>query len=211
MIKYLIWDFNGTIVNDVDICVDLINNLLKKKGKPPLSKQQYQNVFTFPVIEYYKKAGLIDNDEEFKEVAHEWMNSYYALEHQVSPFANVNSIMQRVQELGIKQGIISASAQDQLERMLEATNLKPYLSDVLGINDIYATSKVHIGQAFIERCPYQPNEILMVGDTLHDKEVALAMGINYVLCAQGHQSYEVLSVNNNHVIKDLAEIFEYLK
>ena len=44
--------------------------LLKKKGMAPISKEEYKNVFTFPVSEYYKRVGIISNDSEFDEVAH---------------------------------------------------------------------------------------------------------------------------------------------
>lgn len=47
-IKHIIWDWNGTLFDDVDICVDNINWLLKKYNLPEITKEKYREIFTFP-------------------------------------------------------------------------------------------------------------------------------------------------------------------
>ena len=54
----IIWDWNGTLLDDVDIYVDTINVLLAKYKKKPISKEYYKKLFTFPVQNYYSKLGF---------------------------------------------------------------------------------------------------------------------------------------------------------
>lgn len=58
---------------------------------------------------------------------------------------------------------------------------------------------------------YDPEKVLMVGDTLHDLEVANAMGIKCVLVAQGHTSYTRLRDTGAFVFNDLFEFKSYLQ
>ena len=42
MIKYLIWDFNGTILDDLDLSIELLNKILKKQNKPTVKKKVFR-------------------------------------------------------------------------------------------------------------------------------------------------------------------------
>ena len=57
-IKHIIWDWNGSIVDDAWLFVDLMNVVLKKRGLPKISIADYQETFCFPLEDYYKKLGF---------------------------------------------------------------------------------------------------------------------------------------------------------
>ncbi len=50
--KVIIWDWNGTLLNDTDICVSCMNRVLKKRGLELLDVQRYREIFNFPVKIY---------------------------------------------------------------------------------------------------------------------------------------------------------------
>lgn len=208
--KYVLWDFNGTIVNDVDICLSIINELLKEEGKDTITLEKYRSIFTFPVIEYYKRVGIISCDEEFEEYAHKWMNRYYELEKDSTLFEDIVPTLTKIKEMGIQQGVLSASRIDQLTRMLKQFKVESYMQDILGISDIYAASKVHIGKEFIKNTHLNPSDFVMLGDTLHDYEVAREMGIDCILIAQGHQSFEVLKSSGAMVVERAQDVVSLL-
>ena len=208
MIQYVLWDFNGTLINDVDACLLNMNNLLRKYNKPIITLKTYREVFTFPVIEYYKNVGIIESDEEFEPIAHEWMNGYYKMEKDLKIFDDTIENLEKVHKLGIKQGVLSASSTKQLRRLLDKFELAKYMDHILGLDDIYAKGKIEIGLEFIQQHRLSPDEIVLIGDTLHDYEVATKMGIKSILFAGGHQSYKVLSQTNCLVVEKIKDIFE---
>ena len=67
--KYIVFDFNGTIIDDVDLCLNLLNEMLEVEDLPLVSLEKYKNIFTFPIIEYYKKAGFTFQKHSFKELS----------------------------------------------------------------------------------------------------------------------------------------------
>lgn len=66
MIKHIIWDWNGTLLDDVGLSLEAINIVLARYNLPPLRKERYLEIFTFPVIEYYRELGF--NFEDRKSV-----------------------------------------------------------------------------------------------------------------------------------------------
>jgi len=46
----VVWDWNGTLVDDAFIFVDIMNGYLSEFSLPPISLSDYKNNFCFPVI-----------------------------------------------------------------------------------------------------------------------------------------------------------------
>ncbi len=57
-VKQLIWDWNGTLLDDVRMCVNVMNVLLDKYALPELTCEKYKQVFDFPVKDYYANLGF---------------------------------------------------------------------------------------------------------------------------------------------------------
>ena len=53
----IIWDWNGTLLNDIELCVLTINELLERRNLTLLSVEDYREVFSFPVKNYYQKTN----------------------------------------------------------------------------------------------------------------------------------------------------------
>ena len=66
--EHIIWDFNGTLLDDVWTGIVSVNKLLEDRGLPKIaSVEDYRRVFRFPIIEYYRSLGF-DFDKEPYEV-----------------------------------------------------------------------------------------------------------------------------------------------
>ena len=100
--------------------------------------------------------------------------------------------------------MLSASSLEPLKQQLKELEIEEYFDEVLGIDNIYAGSKVDIGLKWIK--DKDPNECLMIGDSLHDKEVADAMNVRCVLVAKGHQAKDILIQECANVVDDIREI-----
>ena len=74
---HILWDWNGTLLDDMWLCVDVINVLLKKYNKPVLSLIDYQKHFDFPVKDYYERIGFDFKQTPFEIVGTEFINGYY--------------------------------------------------------------------------------------------------------------------------------------
>ena len=94
--------------------------------------------------------------------------------------------------------------------ILDHYNLTKYFDNVIGLDNIYAGSKTHLGLSLVEQLNLPKKQILFIGDTLHDAEVAEAMGVHSILIANGHQVKEKLMGNNRFILNDLLSLKIYL-
>ena len=75
----VLWDWNGTLLDDVALCVDALNRLLRIYHYPQqYSLAQYREIFGFPIEDYYIRAGFDFSKNSYKELADDYMQDYLA-------------------------------------------------------------------------------------------------------------------------------------
>lgn len=209
--KHIIWDWNGTLLNDVDFCRRIINRILVDNSLPELSLEKYRQIFTFPVQNYYEAAGLDFSKTSFEVLGKDFIDEYEEKKRSCSLFENVVDVLSLIHKKGIGQSVLSAYLHDNLVNILNHYNLSKYFDNVIGLDNIYAGSKTHLGLTLVEQLNLPKDEILFIGDTLHDAEVAEAMGVNCILIASGHQVKEKLILNHNMVLENMNQLQNFLE
>lgn len=204
MIKQVLWDWNGTLLDDVQYAMDVRNRCFPAFGLPGIHDvDAYRRQFTFPIRIYYQRAGV--TDENFDQVAHAWMDEYMRGLDQAPLHPDAVETLERFERTGLRQVVLSATKRDMLEEHIGLFPIRHFFAEVLGLGDIYAVSKEQVGRDYLQHCGILPSETVMLGDTLHDAEVARAIGANCILIARGHQSRTTLETSGFPVVDSLAQ------
>ena len=204
--QYLIWDWNGTLFNDSWLCVEILNELMTRRNRPPVSMETYQAHFGFPVIDYYRSIGLFAANESFENVASEFMAEYERRRLECKLQAGAIEALNYFSKLGRQQFILSAYKHDSLEEIVAHYEVGHYFEGLSGLADHYAKSKLESGLRMMSDLKIAPAKALLIGDTLHDHEVATAIGVNCILIPSGHQSVERLKASGAHVALSLFDM-----
>ena len=206
------WDWNGTLLDDMQVCLDIMDRILARRGVAPIGTlERYRAIFTFPVKDYYALAGLDLAGENFLDLAEEYMSDYRAHEKDCPLVPGARETLMALNAMGVGQILASASRQDDLERQVKAHGLDGAFSAVLGMSDDLGGGKAGLAAGYMRREGIDPEEALFVGDTVHDFEVAQSIGCRCVLIAGGHQSVERLAATGAAVLDSLAELPDFLK
>lgn len=206
--KTIIWDFNGTIVDDTHLCLEIENKMLADRNmKGGYTLEEYRNLFCFPVIDYYRLLGYTFEKESYEDLSVVFNDLYNQGFPNLKLVPGVKEKLEEACEKGYQNVILSATRQSSLELEVQILGIENYFSELIGINDDLAFSKLEHAQKWFLQADIHPEECIYIGDTLHDLECANALGIaNCKLVACGHQSYEVLKRNWNQVYHDLSEV-----
>ena len=198
---HIIWDFNGTIYDDVDACIKSANHLLGAYDLPLItSLEQYRSLFGFPIQDYYARMGFDFEKVPYAVLAPEWMGYYFTYSKDSTVYADIPKVMDALHEREVEQWILSATEVNMLRGQLAGLGILSRFDGILGLDNIHAHSKKEIGVAWKNANPDVC--ALMIGDTDHDAEVANAMGIDCVLVAAGHQNREKLETCNCIAVVD---------
>lgn len=184
--KYIFWDFNGTILDDARLCYDILIEMLKEEERPLVTFDEYLMIFTFPVEAYYDKVYDLKKTP-FKVLAHRFIERYQPRSLDLSLHEGVIETINACEKLGYQNVLLSASEIKNLHEQLKHYQIDHLFQTVLGTSDVYANSKVKVAEKFIFENKIDPKDIVMIGDTLHDAEVAHTLGCRIILFTQGHQ------------------------
>mgnify|MGYP006279517707 CR=1 FL=1 len=203
---HLLWDWNGTLLDDLVLCLKVINQMLETRRLPALSKAEYRTVFGFPVIEYYRKVGFNFDLEPWEEVSTEFITAYESGRPDCPLMPETRNTLEALRGIGYTQSILSASKAEYLERAVGDYRLEAFFLGWAGLENHHAESKVEVGKKHLQHLALDQQSTLMIGDTLHDAEVAAALGVDCWLVSSGHQSRERLETSGKPVLKSLGEI-----
>lgn len=202
----IIWDWNGTLLNDTGLAVQTMNQMLERRGLPMLSVDGYKSVFTFPVSDYYQKIGFDFQTEPFEIPALEFIDCYNSQVNECSLHRDALRVLNYFRSIDVKQYILSAMEQVVLDDCLKHYQINDFFEHVSGLDNFYAASKIDNGHRLIAELKLDVKDLVLIGDTVHDFEVATELGCQCVLIADGHQSKEVLQATGVLVIDSISQL-----
>ncbi len=203
---YIIWDWNGTLLDDVGAAVNALNRMLAARRRTPITREFYRANFGFPVRPFYAKAGFDLAHEDWDSICVEYHEAVAAEKEQyLRPDARAALTLAR--SSGIGQSILSALREDLLHRDVAAAGIVPLFDAIYGVDNLDGATKLSRGYDLIRKLGLDggAQEMFFIGDTLHDSEVAEALGARCILVGGGHQSSERLASAGCTVAQSLTD------
>jgi phosphoglycolate phosphatase len=209
-IKHIIWDWNGTLVDDAQRCVDIMNGIRGRRSMSLISIEDYRRLFDFPVVEYYRRIGFDLEEHPFETLSNEFISEYVESRKDLPLQPGALDALTFFREKNIPQCVLSATQSDALRKTLDEYQLTSFFKTILGLDHHYADGKAHLGDTWLEKNHIDKEHVLLIGDTLHDREVATKMGIHYILISKGHHSNKRLRERSSKVLDSLNELIDLL-
>ncbi|MGL1935999.1 MAG: HAD family hydrolase [Fibrobacterales bacterium] len=209
--QWILFDWNGTLLDDVDYGLKIVNTICKQYSVPEITREWYLDHFGFPLIEFYEKLGFDFSDYTFDDLSQVFMNIYHAALDTVLLHTGTMEVLEALGQ-HYSLGIISAYKQERLDIAVKEYGVDAFFTAVYGVTDDRADSKSHSLKEMLDRYDINPSQTLLVGDTLHDYEVAKENGIDALLIEAGHQSQKQWHaiLDETHILNDLNDLPTWL-
>lgn len=204
-IRAVCWDWNGTLLDDAEICRQVMNAVLEQHGLDPLTDEHtYRSVFRFPIRDFYGSVGL--GDDRFVSAATTYLDLLASRVGEAPLHAEARATLAALHERGIRQVLASATLPDALAQQMAPYGLGDAFEVVLSIDDPYRASKHDVIARWLTASGLPPSEVLIIGDTNHDREIADDLGTEFVHFDGGHQSWS----GDTRRIVTLGELLDLL-
>ena len=204
---YIIWDYNGTIIDDAWVAVAAENVVLRSRGLPEIDLDFYRRECEMPIVRFYHKIYDLSK-YDLKELSVAFLKNYDEISKQAKPFPEVCGAIERFSGAGLRQGVISSFDTERVRNSLKAFGLDKYFDFISGADDTSCGSKTERAALVLEKNGFDPKKTLFIGDMYHDFETAQRVGADCVIIPKGHQGEEVLrSYKNVTVLNSAEEIF----
>lgn len=208
--KVIIWDFNGTLIDDVNAALSSVNDMLKRRNLPEITMQQYASYVDTPIIKFYEHIFDDLYSMNFNEIALEFNAGYDKHLPQKAVMANAEEVLEYFNSKGKLQTVISATHIDKVTKRLEEFGLSGYFDKILAHNNLIAEDKTHLAVKYFAEKQIKPEEAVVIGDCVADYKMAQAIGADCILTTQGHQSRVEFAQTSAIIIDSLSELRNYI-
>lgn len=208
--RHVIWDWNGTLLDDAWLCVEILNDLLRDAHLPSLTVDEYRADFSFPVFGFYERRGFDFKTHSFDDVSRRYIAAYNQRRYECHLQPGTLAALERLRAAGVEQSVLSAYHEETLREVVAHYKLAAFFTRLSGLDNIRADGKVARGQTHMRALELHtaPHTVLLIGDTAHDHEVAAALGADCVLLHHGHMHPERLSGRGVPVVASLDEAID---
>ena len=203
------WDWNGTLLDDLDYNIQCINAVIDMHGYQKIDRETYYKTFGFPIVNFYKKLGFDFQRDPYEQVADEYIATYNRHADDIPLRKGVKEALAVYADKGLKQFILTASEKKIVEHGLACRGIEKYFTDVLGLDNFLAKGKTEVGKRYLAEHPLG-GKAVMIGDTAHDCETARELGMDCILIRGGHTSDENIEKIGVPVVAEANETYRYV-
>lgn len=206
MIKDLIFDWSGTLVDDLEAVWAANNYVFLKGGKQPLTLEEFREEFELPFTRFYQRLTPHLSPTQIEKWFHEGFEKYYT---KIKPLPDAQSFLKYAKENRMARIFILSSVHPTwFEKQSRLTNLFRWIDYAYtGIVD-----KVHSLKELLSFHSINPHQAIMIGDMEHDIEAAQANGIISCGILTGYRPTKYLrGANPDILVCNLKELWKLLE
>ena len=205
--KRIVWDWNGTLFDDVELSFSVINRLLQKYHLEQLENiEKYQSVFEFPIENYYRKMGFDLEKIDFSVLAQQYMDDYQPKSKNCSLRKEALEALAYCKEKEIGQCVLSASKKINLLEQIDRLGISDYFDGIFGMDNIEASGKLECAKQL--KTKYKGDTITIIGDSFHDYQLAQELGFDCILVTGGHQDIRKAPTICDDVLESVKSVYE---
>lgn len=193
MIKYthIIWDWNGTLLNDVSASLASVNDMLCARGMETIDINRYKECISVPISGFYEKVFDLSK-EDYSEILRQYNEGYLRHLSVCTLTYGAVEMIEFFASEGAKQAIVSSSNNAQLTENCKKYGIYEKFDAVLGAEGYKAESKIGRAVDYLNKSGAEKGKVLVIGDLVHDAELAREIGADCVLLTSGHEHPERL-------------------
>jgi phosphoglycolate phosphatase len=208
--EVIVWDWNGTLVDDAWLACDVINEIRIDSKLEPISTDFFREIYQHPIINMYSAMGFETDPETFAALSHRWGDRYVARFSETSLHEGARELLIALEQAQKKQFVLSAHNHTQLLKDVNFHGIDQHFHKVVGINNRMADSKLQNGRDLLDSISVDPRSVLFIGDSTHDFEVASELGCHCLLVSQGAEATHRLMRHGAPVVAGLKELYSFL-
>ena len=193
------------MLDDISASLASVNDMLERRKIPPIDIVRYRECISVPIKGFYEKVFDLEK-EDYPAVLREYNEGYLYHLKDCGLSEGAEELLGLFEKAGAKQIIVSSSNNEQLTANVKKYGIREKFDAVLGAADYMATSKIERAVAYLDKEKAEKNTVLVIGDLIHDKEMADKIGADCILLSSGHEHRERLYSSETKIIDSLTEL-----
>ncbi len=206
---HVVWDWNGTLFDDLDIVIEAANVALSDLGMPSINEGSYRDHFTRPVRAFYDSLfGRPVTDDEWHYLNDTFHVEYMARADKAELTTDAVEAMTAADAKGWVQSLLSMSPQEWLEGIVGRKGVSRRFALVDGLTGGTGGLKADHLASHLRALSLDPDRTVVVGDTPDDAVAARHVGAHVILYDGGSHHLPTLEGMGAPVAHTLVQAME---
>lgn len=190
---HIVWDWNGTLLDDLDLVVDAVSRSVSRYGQGPVDGDIYRDHFTRPVRSFYDSLfGRPVDDMEWADLNKTFHDNYHGAVDGVALAHDAVAALDLASRRGWTQSLLSMSTHDELAGLVSLHGLSDYFLLVNGLPTATGDLKASYLRKHLDEMGVTPRSAVVIGDTPDDHHAAAAVGVRSIAYDGGSHHRHVL-------------------
>ncbi|MGH8946439.1 MAG: HAD family hydrolase [Acidimicrobiia bacterium] len=209
MTLHIVWDWNGTLLDDLHVVIEAVNLSMSVLGFDPIDEQGYRDHFTRPIRAFYDSLlGRAVAEDEWELLNQGFHDQYLTLMPTAELAPDAKQALSLAKERGFGQSLLSMSPQSHLESVVASTGIAHYFGRIDGLSGTTGGVKARHLEVHLSALAVAPNRAVVIGDTPDDAAAARHVGASVVLYDGGSHHLPVLEEVGVPLAHTLVEAVE---
>ena len=205
--SHIVWDWNGTLLHDIDAVVEATNASFVELGMAPITLERYRELYCVPVPRFYERLlGRLPTDAEWSVMDRIFHRHYWALAASCALAEGAAELLGARQSAGHTQSLCSLAPHEKLVPIVTTHGIAGRFVRVDGATGPSGTGKAaHLARHLAAIGGLDPRRTVVIGDAVDDATAAAHVGAHAVLYTGGSHSRASLEAVGVPVVETLAE------
>lgn len=206
VVKHIVWDWNGTLLHDVDVVVRTMNETLATLGFLPVTVDAYRAAYCRPIRTFYGRlVGRELTDDEWVRLDEEFHDLYHVRARECVLTAGAVQVLDGWRAHGGSQSLLSMYHHEQLLALVGEHGIAAYFDRVDGSRGAAGDRKAEHLVRHLDQLALDPGDVMLIGDSVDDAVAARHVGAGCVLYAGGFHDAAGLAAAGAPVAATLSE------
>ncbi|WMX46744.1 HAD family hydrolase [Streptomyces roseicoloratus] len=204
--KHLVWDWNGTLLDDIGAVIGATNAAFAELGLASITLERYRELYTVPVPKFYERLmGRLPTDEEWLVMDDAFHRHYWAQAEGCGLTAGAADLLAARQTAGHTQSLLSLAPHEELIPLVRRHGIAERFVRMDGRTDRSTDGKSGHMVRHLAALKVDAARIVVIGDAADDARAAAHVGAKAVLYTGGSHSRRSLAAAGVPVVDSLAE------
>lgn len=210
MKRHIVWDWNGTLLDDLHVVIEAVNLSMGALGFDPIDERGYRDHFTRPVRAFYESLLGRPIAEDEWELLNQGFHDHYFTSVATARLApDAEQALALAEQKGWSQSLLSMSPQRSLESVVDSAGISHHFKAIDGLSGPTGGIKAAHLEEHLAGMGLDPDMVVVIGDTPDDAAAAGHVGASVILYDGGSHhlpALEEVGVPIAHTLLQAVEL-----
>ncbi len=210
--QLIVFDWDGTVMDSTAVIATSIQSACRDLGLPVPSDEAARHVIGMGLVQALQHAVPEAPEHMYEPLADRYRHYFLSQDQSIPLFAGAHETIEELHDAGYALAVATGKSRKGLERVLDSSGLRRYFHASRTADETFSKPHPAMLQELMDELGMKPEEVLMVGDTTHDLQMAINAGVDAVGVTHGaHPEEQLSALKPRALLDDFHELRAWLK